>query len=319
MDQSGDLRSLAEIGTAILEGSTHEARQGVHDLNARLRQASSVSPGFSFFDLFHLNAFLNPRGVKIRPFEAADCLMDIDRTIAFARGSIEAVTRKLKSPDSPVHFLEAGCGPYAPFALLVASKFGPHLVRVSVADYYPNNLLTVRRIFEQEGLSSCLERTFQGDLCKETFPNYQADVLALEVTGSALLVEPQVEAAHHLTGIFPNALLLPEEIAVDVNQGSHNLGNIARINRDFLWNSLAWPIDYVRRTSGTFPLIPEGHHELFLSTRIRVFGDHIIEPGQSIITDPYILSLCPKDARFVDIKYRFGEVLPNGMQVNFRR
>ena len=67
-----------------------------------------------------------PSGKAIAPKWAASCLLDFARTATFLRGTEAALHAALaRFPQRPIEMLYAGCGPFAPFALMLVTRFTP--------------------------------------------------------------------------------------------------------------------------------------------------------------------------------------------------
>src|SRR5688572_22921624 len=63
-------------------------------------------------------------GRAIGPLEAARCVWDYQRTVAFLRAVDRAIADALERfPGETVHLVEAGCGPLAPLALPFAMRY----------------------------------------------------------------------------------------------------------------------------------------------------------------------------------------------------
>lgn len=164
----------------------------------------------------HLRTAL-PSGRAISPLDAARCLQDFARTVAFVRATDAAIRRALaRNSGRPVHLLEAGCGPFAPMSLPFARRYGPELVQFTLLDIHRVSLEHARRFAELLGVSESIRDYCQADATKVTFPTDGApDIIVCEVLQRALTREPQVEATLHLmTQLGRGGEFLPRRIEV---------------------------------------------------------------------------------------------------------
>ena len=67
--------------------------------------------------------FLNTGGLAVSISTAAECLFDIARTSAFAKGLLSAIKGYKRTGDQPLQILYAGCGPYALYIYLYIYRF----------------------------------------------------------------------------------------------------------------------------------------------------------------------------------------------------
>lgn len=157
-------------------------------------------------------------GLALSPTMAAMCLDDFVRTIEFVRGAHAAIRDQRKQfPDRPVRFLYAGCGPHATLALPLMARFLCDEVRFTLLDIHPDSIQSAKAVIKALELNQCVERFEVGDAaCCRINPEQAPDIILLETMRGALEAEPQVAITRHLMRHCPHAMLLPEEVRVDL-------------------------------------------------------------------------------------------------------
>ena len=155
-------------------------------------------------------------GDAIDPWRASLSLVDRTRTAAFIRGGVRCIEKVLtETPSRPIHFMEAGCGPFAPLAIPLMTRFDPEQLQVTLVDLHPDSISCACHLIDKLKLSGQLSQAVCGDLLTLSFCD-KADVVALEVMYAALFREPQVAITRRLARLFPDAIFLPETITIDL-------------------------------------------------------------------------------------------------------
>jgi hypothetical protein len=159
-----------------------------------------------------------PGGEAIAPMDAARCVLDHRRTSAFLRGLHAAVLgAQARFPDTPIEILYAGCGPFAPLALPLASRFSPAEIRFTLLDVHERSLDAARRLFDALGKSAFVRDYVQCDATsyEHTGP-HPVHLVVVEAMQAALEREPQVAITMNLAPqLCPGGFFLPERITVD--------------------------------------------------------------------------------------------------------
>jgi hypothetical protein len=253
-------------------------------------------------------------GLALSPTMAAMCADDFVRTIEFIRGTHAAIVDiRKRYPDRPARVLYAGCGPYATLAVPLMAIFSPKEATFTLLDVHPESIESVKSIVDTLGLADCVANfeTLDAGLYR-VYPNRPPDVILMEIMQACLESEPQVAITRHLLPQAPNAILIPEEVRVDLTLVDpsrefdldgleRNGGDIQRdripvasvfvVNRETV-NS--WKSNCSNRLPGSAGRIPdsmEQRYQPMLFTRIRVYQNHILKDYDSGLTCPRRLSI----------------------------
>ena len=250
-----------------------------------------------------------PNGLAISPGFAARCADDFVRTIEFVRGTHEAIgeVRKL-IPNRPARILYVGCGPLATLAVPLMTAFTPAAATFTLIDLHADSIESAKCVVTTLGLAASVVDFVCGDAMSYCLSTAEApDLLLLETMQACLEREPQVAIARHLLKQSPEAILLPQEVRIDLN--------FVDLSREFDWSNQPPPADLSRRdrlqAGAVFVLnrytikswedhrgaelpaavvtIPdqlETRYEPLLFTTIRVYGDHVLKDYDSGLTYP---------------------------------
>lgn len=282
-----------------------------------------------------------PGGEAIAPRDAARCVLDGRRTSAFLRGLHAAVLEaRTRFPGAPTEILYAGCGPFAPLAVPLTTRFSPAEIRFTLLDVHQRSLDAARRVFQALGRSA-----FVRDYVRCDAAAYGVDaahpthVVVVEAMLAALEREPQVAITMNLAPqLCPGGIFLPERITVDCCLGdlakeypagpveagagdsaSAGIGGGVRIDLGRVFeltaagcSGLSASADgdgqggtsAARKVLLEVPAELEGERDVMLLTAITVFDAIALDEGESGLTTPRIL--------FDLGKVRGGEVLEFG-------
>lgn len=157
-------------------------------------------------------------GLALSPAMAALCTVDFVRTIEFLRGA-EAAVRDARSQCAgrPVRVLYAGCGPYATLAVPLMAAFGPDEASFTLLDLHAESIESARCVVDTLGLTRCVERLATEDASAFRVPaDGRPDLILVEVMKAGLEAEPQVAVTRHLLAQAPDAILVPEEVRIEL-------------------------------------------------------------------------------------------------------
>ncbi len=259
-----------------------------------------------------------PEGKAIAPAWAAMCIRDFYRTRQFLRALISAVqTMRSRTPDSPVHVLYAGTGPFATLALPLTTMFTPEELQFTLLEINPESvrmLQNVLDVFQADGYVRKIEQT--------DATTYQAEgpvhIVVTETMQQALQDEPQVAITRNLAPqLAPGGILIPQKVTISA--GLFNIHNLQEINTSPSAYRLLCPVYELSagsvETTAPFPEVlvdvPEsfegGFSQFCLFTEICLFDDIFLHTGDSGLTQPKLLLKTRPDGKFnaskVGIRY----------------
>lgn len=235
--------------------------------------------------------------IALSPSLAAACLLDSTRTAAFVRG-VHAALREARRrfPHEVLEVVYAGTGPFAPFALIPAFGRTDDRIRWTLVDIHEESIASVRSLVQRCRLERFI-RTVTADAT--TYRHDRAiHIIVSETMQRALWGEPQVAIFRNLRPqLAPGGISIPEEVTIDLKM-------IAARDEEARWRGEAivdrsLPVGRVFQlaTGGETPavvltLIPPATSSAYwaaLFTRIRVFGDDVLDAYESGLTIPEIL------------------------------
>ena len=249
-----------------------------------------------------------PTGKAISPLGAARCVLEYRRTAVFLQ-AMDAALRSLfeRFPGETIHVLEAGSGPLAPLALPFALRYPPQKVVFTLLDIHPAALDGARRIAELLGIGSSIRAYLEADATTVRFAERdRPHLIACEVLLRALTKEPQVAATLNLAPqLRPGGSFLPERIDVRLgflNPQRHapatnpDPGPPPPASRDI---GPVFSLDAAQLGDLNFNgpnlldagrvVVPKHDHRrdpLRLFTRIRVWGEHVLDDFDSSLNLP---------------------------------
>ena len=280
-----------------------------------------------------------PCGRALSPLDASRCLVDYERTTRFLRGVAEVVqARRSTRRTGPVELLYAGCGPFAPLALPLATRFTPDELRLTLVDVHQRSLDSVRRIVEALGLEPWVRAALQADASRLQLSGTSSfDVLLVEAMQRGLEKEPQVAIAWNLLRQLPDdAVLVPEavtvracladlgaEVAVPLARDGGPLPERTELGTLFELSAAAirrWG-PYPPRCVACFPAVSVAvprvlrrGEQAVIATRVRIHGTIALAERESGITFPYVVAgkapLEPGD----ELRFRY-ELEPPGLRI----
>lgn len=286
-----------------------------------------------------------PSGEALSPRDAARCVLDYRRTSKFLRGLYAAILEaRERFPNAAIEILYAGCGPFAPLAIPLTTRFNSAEIKFTLLDIHKRSLDAARRIFQAFGKSDFVRDYIQCDAA-----SYRNDaphvihVVVVEAMQAALEREPQVAITMNLAPqLCPGGIFLPERITVDcylcdltkefpaipaetdaadsLSGGSKsrvrvNLGRVLELTAGSCHNLLAASnSDEHGGTSLTAKLLNvsedvDGELDLMLLTAVTVFDSIALDDNESGLTCPRILYDVGKThgGEVIEFEYHLGD------------
>lgn len=261
-------------------------------------------------------------GLAVSPTVAILCVKEHVRTVQFLRGIHSAMQSVLKKePGRPVRILYAGCGPFATLAVPLMTQFAPSEVSFTLLDIHEESIACAKGIINKLGLAEYVSSYEVVDASNYTINNAeQPDIIQMEIMKVCLESEPQVPVSRILLQQAPEAILIPQEVSIDlrlVNESrefrkivsSHeftkrnaeplereriHLGEVFVLNKEaiFSWNK--HDTEQLPANKIEMPELWESNFDPKLFTTIQVFNEHRLEEYQSSLTYPQALKRCIK-------------------------
>ena len=196
-------------------GERRDAAHALHLLLARIAGPAFAAPTGT--DGATCDTAL-PDGLALSPAYAAMCLLDHNRTGAFAAGLASAIARaQARFPGQRIRVLYAGTGPFATLALIQHALFSPEEVGFTLLDIHQSSLDAARRIHGALDLNAYLDAAHCADATTFAHEGPPFHVAVSETMQRALKKEPQVAITRRIARLLqPDGILVPERIALDL-------------------------------------------------------------------------------------------------------
>lgn len=262
-----------------------------------------------------------PSGKAISPEDAARCIQDFMRTAKFLQGLEAAIrTAQQRFPQQTLNILYAGCGPFAPLALAIATRFSAAEIRFTLLDVHQESLDNAQRLFYKLGLTDRVASLILADAATYQWPAaLPLHLVVSETMQRALDKEPQVAITQNLAlQLCEGGILIPENIRVEAvlciaakefpeagggDQFRISLGVLMDLNKEMAASELL--------TTAAVMQAPADLAELphcMLFTTITVFDGIVLNAYESGLTYP--MTLYPlgkiKAGEILEIQYELG-------------
>jgi hypothetical protein len=340
------MEQLRRVTRILLESQrpAYSLRAEVLEITRILADSQTIRPARQ--EDISLGETRTSNGLALSPTMAAMCADDFVRTIEFIRGAHAAIVDfRKRVPDRPARVLYVGCGPQATLAVPLMAIFSSTEATFRLLDVHPESIESAKCIVDTLGLASAVAGFETVDACSyRVCSDESLDVILIETMQACLEAEPQVAITRHLLKQSPHAILLPEEVRIDLAlvdvSREFNLevqeqprGSIQRdripiapvfvVNRETV-NS--WDGNCSDRLPAATVRIPdplEPRYQPMLFTTIRIYGNHILKDYDSGLTCPRPPSVLGaiKPGEAIQFHYELGcrprligEVCPNCAQ-----
>ena len=210
-----DIKQLGRLTDELLSadypGELRTAAFGLHELCSRITGMEENSMEAADTTPTRLSS-----GVAIDPLSAARCTQDYARTTAFLRGVCRAVqVAQQRFPAQTIELLYAGCGPFAPLAIPLMTRFSANEVQFTLLDIHQRSLDCARRLVEAFGFSAHVRAFVEADAAVYQAPS-PSHIVVTETMQRALIKEPQVAITLTLAPqLCAGGIFIPERITVD--------------------------------------------------------------------------------------------------------
>lgn len=181
---------------------------------------------------------------------AAMCLDDIVRTKRFIKGIFHAVEDLMKIKKSgPVNILYAGTGPFAPFVLLLTTRYTSQNLQFTLLEINQNSIESVKTVFKKLNLEEYVTDLIQCDATRVQISDPEKiDLLISETMQHALVREQQVPITFNLLSqLKKDVVLIPERIEL-------HLGLISTKRNQQRMNSFKYEKPYYRLLNNFYNL-----------------------------------------------------------------
>jgi hypothetical protein len=335
-------RSLKQIADVLLsqQASDDMLRAAVTELYSLCSAFTGIVENSNDADVSDETVL--PGGKALSPKDAARCVLDHRRTSKFLRGIHAAINEaRRRFPHTAIEILYAGCGPFAPLAVPLISRFNPAEIQFTLLDIHKRSLDAAQSVFQAFGATAFVRDYLQCDAA-----SYQHDarhaihIVLVEAMQVALEKEPQVAITMNLAPqLCAGGIFIPERIVVSchlcdpanefsplpvqtgaansLSAGSStrdkvraNLGNVLELTAASALNLLSpsggdehLGASLSPKVAVDVPKDLDGELNLMLSTTINVFGSIALTDYESGLTCPRIL-------------YELGKIR-SGMRVEF--
>jgi hypothetical protein len=303
------------------EAGPADLHRAAHALYAVLAEITGISEATR--ERAQLDPIRLPGGVALSPRDAARSVLDFMRTARMLQGLEEAIAAARRQFGAPVEVLYAGCGPFAPLALPLASRLGPQEARFTLMDVHELSVAMARRTTDALGLGDSVRSCLHADATTWTSPA-PLQVVVAEALERALEREPQVAILANLAPqLAPGGLIVPERIVVeaclaDASREVLPVGDPrpSRL-RVPLGTVFALTAESARtlRASGGVPeavmsvgsIAPDGPADLVLRTVVTPFGGVVLEEYESGITYPAFVAQAGRMREGTRVRFRYEQ------------
>ncbi len=299
-DYKSKLKNLCEIFLKE-ENDYSELTKAINDLNQLFCEVSKLE---AETEEARENIYL-PTGKAIGTFWAAMCVKEIMRTKNFLRGIHKAIkTAQKRFPETPIHILYAGTGPFAALAIPLTALFSPQEIKFTFLEINPESVRLLHNVIAALKLEEYINQIVICDAAEYKHDkNKPVHIIISETMQNALQKEPQVAITLNLLPLLPEkGILIPQNIKIEAalldpkrnadrmigtddydGKCFHTLDMIFELNKDSGYcNGSSFPEVQVDISQD----LDAGYRELCLLTTIQVFEDVYLTHWQCSLNMP---------------------------------
>lgn len=254
------------------------------------------------FKVEYLAAIPTAKGKALGLNHAAQCLLDYKRTSKFLKAIISAIVDKQQeNPGQPIKIFYAGCGPYAPFASLVAPLFHPKEVQFSLLEINENSFKSAKKLIAQLKLTHYIDQYYLADAVTFTVPAAESyDLLISETLDALLYRECYVPILINMIPQFQsNLTVIPENVILNLkiltpvddngNRQEHDIEHIVDVRESISTfvntgnNLLQLPDKKIDLSS----LDMDKYESILIDTTVHIYKNIQLTRNESSLTLPF--------------------------------
>lgn len=295
-----------------------------------LLKASGLEPEKSS----NREAIYLPTGKAIGSVWAALCIKEFMRTKRFVAGIYKAVkTAQERFPDTRLHVLYAGTGPFASLILPLTTAFSSSEICFTLLEINPNSIESLMEIIKTFEIDDYVKEIVCCDATEyKSDARFPIHIIISETMLNALRREPQVAITLNLAPqLVDQGIFIPENIKVEAGllnnkrfQERLNGINLSvedhyfMIKKIFQLDKDTYKLntEYKQKNNNCYifpkerielPLdISNDYNQLCLFTTIQVFEDEYLTHWQCSLTLPQkILNLLQQEKRVAQIDFEY--------------
>ncbi len=274
-----------------------------------------------------------PTGKAIGSVWAALCIKEFMRTKRFIAGIFKAVKAAQKRfPDTKLHVLYAGTGPFVSLILPLTTAFTSEEIYFTLLEINPNSIQSLNKIVNNFEINDYVKEIVCCDATKyKSDTSFPIHIIISETMLNALRREPQAAITLNLAPqLVKQGVFIPENIIIEagllntkrfnerlsginlsIEDHFHIIKKIFQLNQNTYklkpeynpeTQSYVFPDEYIEFPQG----IADDYNQLCLFTTIQVFEDEYLTHWQCSLTLPQkILNLFRQENNIKQISFQY--------------
>ncbi|MEP3892020.1 MAG: phytanoyl-CoA dioxygenase [Hellea sp.] len=292
-----------------------EAVEIINRLHSHLFELTDISGDDMVIQ--NLAAVPTASGMALGLNHAAQCLLDYNRTIKILKGMVAAIEdAQSEFLGETINIFYAGCGPYAPFAAMIASLFSPEEVQLSLLEINKPSLDSARRLVEGLSLEAYIKDFYLADAVTFSIPEASSfHILYSETLDAVLFRECYVPIlANMLPQLRDTIKLIPHNVvltadlfSLEGNSAVDILKTVTLFDTREILSVANAPLPEIIPAL-KIPLKPDDSHavsRLMIDTHVQIYGGIALTRGESSLSLPYEMLIAPdKEFETLDFYYQ---------------